>query len=50
MLFLTVAAAPLVQLKVDFAELALATVVGGLFFGLFIVSLQWLAARITSRK
>lgn len=50
MLFLTVAAAPLVQLKVDFAELALATVVGGLFFVLFIVSLQWLAARITSRK
>lgn len=50
MLFLTVAAAPLVQLKVDFAELALATVVGGLLFGLFIVSLQWLAARITSRK
>lgn len=50
MLFLTVAAAPLVQLKVDFAELALATVVGGLFFGLFIVSLQWLAGRITSRK
>ena len=50
MLFLTVAAAPLVQLKVDFAELALATVVGGLLFGLFIVSLQWLAGRITSRK
>lgn len=50
MLFLTVAAAPLVQLKVDFAELALATVVGGLFFGLFIISLQWLAGRITSRK
>ena len=50
MLFLTVAAAPLVQLKVDFAELALATVVGGLFFGLFIVSRQWLAGRSTSRK
>lgn len=50
MLFLTVAAAPLIQLKVDFVELALSTVVGGLFFGLFIVSLQLLAARFTSQK
>lgn len=50
MLFLTVAAAPLVQLKVDFAELALSTTVGGVFFGLFIVSLQLLAARFASQK
>lgn len=50
MLFLTVAAAPLIQLKVDFAELALSTLVGGVFFGLFIVSLQWLAARFMAQK
>jgi len=45
MLFLTVAAAPLVQLKVDFAELAMATVVGGLFFGIFVEGLKRIAAR-----
>lgn len=45
MLFLTVAAAPLIQLKVDFAELALATVVGGLFFGIFVEGLKRIAAR-----
>lgn len=45
MLFLTVAAAPLIQLKVDFAELALATVVGGLFFCIFVEGLKRIAAR-----
>ncbi len=45
MLFLTVAAAPLIQLKVDFAELACATVVGGLFFGIFVEGLKRIAAR-----
>ncbi|MGE8140958.1 hypothetical protein ACQKOE_03185 [Novosphingobium sp. NPDC080210] len=45
MLFLTVAAAPLIQLKVDFAELAMATVVGGLFFGIFVEGLKRIAAR-----
>jgi hypothetical protein len=48
MLFLTVAAAPLVQLKVDFAELAMATVVGGLFFGIFVEGLKRIAARFMS--
>ena len=48
MLFLTVAAAPLIQLKVDFAELALATVVGGLFFGIFVEGLKRIAARFTA--
>lgn len=48
MLYLTVAAAPLIQLKVDFAELALSTVVGGLFFGLFVESLKRVAARFIS--
>ena len=45
MLYLTVAAAPLVQLKVDWQELVIATVVGGLFFGLVIEGLKRLAAR-----
>lgn len=45
MLFLTVAAAPLVQLKVNFAELALATVVGGLFFGVFVEAIKRIAAK-----
>ncbi len=45
MLYLTVAAAPLIQLKIDFVELALATVVGGLFFGLFVEAIKRLAAR-----
>lgn len=45
MLFLTVAAAPLIQLKVDFVELALATVVGGLFFGVFVEAIKRIAAK-----
>ncbi|GAA4769880.1 hypothetical protein [Novosphingobium ginsenosidimutans] len=45
MLFLTVAAAPLIQLKIDFAELALATVVGGLFFGVFVEAIKRIAAK-----
>ncbi len=45
MLFLTVAAAPLIQLKIDFAELAMATVVGGLFLGLFVEAIKRIAAR-----
>jgi hypothetical protein len=46
MLYLTVAAAPLVQLKVDFVDFALATVAGGLFFAGFVESLKWIAARV----
>jgi hypothetical protein len=45
MLFLTVAAAPLIQLEVDFAELALSTVVGGLFLGAFVEAVKWIAAK-----
>jgi len=45
MLFLTVAAAPLIQLKIYFVELALATVVGGLFFGLFVEAIKRIAAK-----
>jgi len=46
MLFLTVAAAPLVQLKVDFVDLTLATIAGGLFFAGFIEAVKWLATRL----
>lgn len=45
MLYLTVAAAPLVQMHVDWQELVIATVVGGLFFGLVVEGLKRLAAR-----
>jgi hypothetical protein len=46
MLYLTVAAAPLVQLKVDFVDFALATVAGGLFFAGFVECVKWLAAKL----
>jgi hypothetical protein len=41
-----VAAAPLVQLKVDFVDFALATVAGGLFFAGFVECVKWGAARL----
>lgn len=45
MLYLTVAAAPLIQLQVDWTQLVLSTVVGGVFFGLVVEGLKRLAAR-----
>ncbi len=45
MLFLTVAAAPLIQLKVDFVELAISTVAGAVFFGAAVEGLKRIAAR-----
>jgi hypothetical protein len=45
MLFSIVAAAPLVQLKVDWVELCLSAAGGGLFFGGLIALLKWLAGR-----
>lgn len=45
MLYLTVAAAPLIQLHVNWLELVLSTVVGGVFFGLVVEGLKRLAAR-----
>lgn len=44
MLYLTVAAAPLIQLHIDFVELGLATVVGGLFFGGYVEAVKRIAA------
>lgn len=46
MLFLTVAAAPLVQLKVNFINLGISSVVGGLFFAGFIEAVKWLATKL----
>jgi hypothetical protein len=45
-LFLTVAAAPLVQLHVNWGELLLSTVAGGLFFAAAVEGLKRIAARI----
>lgn len=46
MLFLTVAAAPLVQLKVNFINLGVSTVVGGIFFAVFIEAVKWIATKL----
>ena len=46
MLFLTVAAAPLIQLKVNFINLGISTVVGGIFFAGFIEAVKWIATRL----
>lgn len=45
MLFLTVAAAPLVQLHVNWGELVLSTAAGGLFFAAAVEGLKRLAGR-----
>jgi hypothetical protein len=45
MLFVTLAAAPLIQQHVDWVQLVISTVVGGLFFAGAIYGLQALAAR-----
>ena len=46
MLFVTLAAAPLVQLHVDWVELVKSTVLGGLFFAGAVYALQKIAARL----
>ncbi|MFM5923906.1 MAG: hypothetical protein ACKOPG_06950 [Novosphingobium sp.] len=50
MLFVTLAAAPLIQLKVNWGELVLSTVVGGLFFAAAVWLLQSLAARFAKSE
>lgn len=49
-LFVTLAAAPLVQLHVDWTQLVISTVFGGLFFGLVVEGLQRLAAKTAAAK
>lgn len=46
MLYSIIAAAPLVQLKVNWIELCLATVGGGLFFAAYVAALRWVGARL----
>ncbi len=45
MLFSIVAAAPLIQLKVNWIELCLAVIGGGLFFGAFVAAVMGLATK-----
>jgi hypothetical protein len=47
MLLSIIAAAPLVQLKVNWIELSLATVGGGLFFGAYVATVMSIAAKFT---
>lgn len=46
MLYLTVAAAPLIQKDVNFPDFMMATVAGGLFFAGFVESLKWIAGKV----
>lgn len=46
MLFVTVAAAPLIQFHVDWLELCIATIAGGLFFAGFVEGVKWIGARL----
>lgn len=48
MLFLTIAAAPIVQLHVDFPQLAISTLVGGLYFMAFTEVVKWAATKRNS--
>jgi hypothetical protein len=50
MLFSIIAAAPLVQLKIDWIELCLATVGGGLFFAAYVSVLRGVGARLAKRQ
>jgi hypothetical protein len=50
MLLSIIAAAPLVQLKVNWVELCLATLGGGVFFGVYVAVLSWLAGKVTQRS
>jgi hypothetical protein len=50
MLFSIVAAAPLVQLKVNWVELCLATIGGGVFFGAYVAAVIWIAGKLSRRS
>jgi hypothetical protein len=49
MLFSIVAAAPLVQLKVNWVELCLAVAGGGLFFGAYVTAVMWIAGKLSQK-
>jgi hypothetical protein len=48
MLYSIIAAAPLVQLKVNWIELCIATIGGGVFFGAFVAVAGWLGKRLAA--
>jgi hypothetical protein len=50
MLYSIVAAAPLVQLKINWIELCVATVGGGLYFAAYVAVLKWVASRALAVK
>jgi hypothetical protein len=49
MLFSIIAAAPLVQLKVNWVELLLAAAGGGLFFGAYVAAVMWIAGKLSQK-
>jgi hypothetical protein len=50
MLFSIIAAAPLVQLKINWVEMCLATAGGGIFFAACVAAAQWLASNLSKRS
>jgi len=50
MLYSIVAAAPLIQFRINWVEFLLAAGGGGLFFGAFVAGVMWLAARLSQRS
>jgi hypothetical protein len=50
MLYSIVAAAPLVQLNVNWVELCLATIGGGVFFGAYVAAVMGIAGKLSQRS
>lgn len=50
MLFSLITAAPLIQLKVNWVELCLATAGGGLFFSAFLAGVMWLGSKAAPKS
>jgi len=50
MLFSLIAAAPLVQFKVNWFELCLATIGGGIFFGAFVATVFWIGSKLPQKS
>lgn len=48
MLYSIIAAAPLIQLRIDWLEFSLATIVGALFFGAYVAAVRWLVAKLSA--
>ncbi len=50
MLYVTIAAAPLIQLKVNWIELCLSTAGGGVFFAAIVTAATWAATRLAPKS